>query len=150
MEFKRMFSEQLIFLNESFDSSTQVLNFAVDILIKRGIVNETYRYELLKREQENPTGLALSNYNVAIPHTDSSHIKKSQIVFISLNKPVTFQSMTDFKETLDVKLIFLLLVNNPELQIPHLMSVSKIIQDAEKVERLVKCKNRDEFIEIIK
>lgn len=150
MEFECAFSEQLIFLNETFDSNTQVLNFAVDALIKRGIVSEAYRHELLSREQQNPTGLALENYNIAIPHTDSSYIEKSQNVFISLKNPVNFQSMTDSKEKLEVKLVFLLVVENPKLQIQQLLSMSKIFNDSEKIESLVKCSSNEEFMKIIK
>ena len=48
---------------------------------------------MIKREAVFPTGLMINGIGVAIPHTDSQYVKRSQVGFLSLTDPLPFIEM---------------------------------------------------------
>jgi PTS system galactitol-specific IIA component len=59
-----------VLLNVDADSCEEVLHTVSSHLLDEGKVKQSYEEHLINREREYPTGLALGDINVAIPHTD--------------------------------------------------------------------------------
>ena len=119
-------------------------------LVQEGYAKETYVDALYKREQEFPTGLDVDGVGVAIPHTDVSHVKKAGIAIAVLNNPVTFVQMGTDDETVEVRLVFMLAVINPDKHIDRLQRIMAIIQDTRVLKKLIEANRADQIIEIIK
>ncbi len=64
---------------------------------------------ILQREAQFPTGLPVTPYGVAIPHTDGTYVLKPQLAFASLKNPVVFQEMGNRSREIQVTFILCLL-----------------------------------------
>ncbi|MBU5585366.1 PTS sugar transporter subunit IIA, partial [Enterococcus sp. S181_ASV_20] len=67
-------------------------------------VHPSYQQAVIERERIFPTGLPTKGINVAIPHTDSIHVKKEGFLVGVLEKPVTFETVSYTHLTLPTKL----------------------------------------------
>lgn len=95
---------------------------------------------VLERENEFPTGLP-TPIPVAIPHTDSIHVKASGIGFFRLLHPVIFGEMGSSASTLEVSIIIPLLITDPENQVDLLMQVVTALQDIAFMNQLANIDN---------
>lgn len=120
------------------------------ILIKEGYSKESYVDALIAREKEFPTGLDIDGIGVAIPHTDVSHVNKAATAIAVLDKPVSFIQMGTDDEPVDVQLVFMLAVVDPKAHLDKLQRILAIIQDSDVLNKLLKVKDTDEIINIIK
>lgn len=119
-------------------------------LVREGYARESYVEALAKREREFPTGLDVDGVGVAIPHTDVSHVIKAGIAIAVLNNPVTFVQMGTDDETVEVRLVFMLAVVNPDKHIDQLQRILAIIQDTRVLNKILEVNRADQIIEIIK
>ncbi|WP_067142635.1 PTS sugar transporter subunit IIA [Oceanivirga salmonicida] len=143
-----MFSKELIFLDYEFLDSNDFFKFISSKLEELGIVKESYLNSILEREKSFPTGIETKfGINIAIPHTVCTHTNKEVIAITRLSKPLKFYSIENDNKLLDVKLIFNLLVVNPDNQIKFLMSFMKIFQDYNLLKFLMIEKDIDKIIE---
>lgn len=110
------FEERVALFGVEASSSEEVIKIAADELYKRGIVKEDFYEHVMLREKEFPTGLATAKYGVAIPHTDSKYVNRSQIEFISLKSPVKFKNMGDVSEDIEVTHIFMIAMSQSHEQ----------------------------------
>lgn len=120
------------------------------VLIKEGYAKESYVDALIAREEEFPTGLYIDGIGVAIPHTDVSHVNKAATAIAVLDKPVSFIQMGTDDEPVEVQLVFMLAVVDPKAHLDKLQRILAIIQDSEVLTKLLKVKDTDEIINIIK
>jgi PTS system galactitol-specific IIA component len=118
-------------------------------LYKNGNVKESFYDGLVKRENEFPTGLALSNYNVAIPHTDAQHIIKSCIAVATLKTPVIFQCMEDESKSIEVSVVFMLAMGDSHGHIKMLQKLVALIQNDSFLENVLKAKDKNEILNLI-
>ena len=86
---------------------------------------------------------------VAIPHTDVSHVLKKGIVIATTKKPVTFVQMGTDDETVNVRVVFMLAVDEKG-HLELLQAILGILQDLHVVEKLSSAQNPEEIINIIK
>lgn len=119
-------------------------------LIQEGYAKESYVDALIQREKEFPTGLDVNGVGVAIPHTDISHVNRAGIAIAVLRRPVTFVQMGTEDENVDVQLIFMLAVVNPNEHIDQLQRILAIIQDTNVLKQLLSVKETKQIIQIIK
>ena len=96
------FDERVALFNVEASSSKEVIKIAADELYRRGIVKKNFFEHVMLREKEFPTGLATDKYGIAIPHTDSKYVNRSQIEFVSLKSPVKFKNMGNASEDIEV------------------------------------------------
>lgn len=116
----------------------EVLKQMADLLFRKGYVRETYADALLEREKRYPTGLELpGGVNVAIPHADIQHVIKQALVIGAPDGPIQFNSMEDPSKFLDVHVIFLLVINNPDGYVKFLSNLAAMFQE-EQFLRLVR------------
>lgn len=128
--------------NEAFQRLTKELR------TKRCITDD-FLEQIIEREEHFPTGLPVNNIGVAIPHTDSDYVKKSQIAFMSLKEPITFFEMGTADKPVDVQMIFMLALKEPHEQLEMLQKLIGMIQQPEIMGKLYHCQSKPEFIQII-
>lgn len=140
-----LFTKDLILLDYEANSKEEVLKHMTNILEEKGYVKDTFYENLIKREGVYPTGLKANDIEIAIPHTDSIHVKKGAIFFARLKNPVIFKEMGTGENDVNVKLIFMLLINNPKTQVNTLSNLMGIFSQKERLEILNTSNNLDEI-----
>lgn len=86
------------------DALTHMAQYLVDI----GYCTEEFPHAILQRERVHPSGLPMVGPKIAIPHTDSTYVLESAIIFARLLRPVPFHVMGSPNATIPVQLISML------------------------------------------
>lgn len=144
------FDERIALFNVEASSSEEVIKIAADELYKRGIVKENFYEHVMLREKEFPTGLATDKYGVAIPHTDSKYVNRSQIEFISLKSPVKFKNMENVSEDVEVTHVFMIAMSKPHEQSEILVKLMEMFADEELMQKMHECSSDSEYESILK
>lgn len=140
-------SKDLVIIGCKAIDGDEVISGLARLLESEGYVKDTYLKAVLDREKIYPTGLFTMPVNVAMPHTDSTHVNKSAIAIAVLDKPVKFNKMGGgADDSLDVSLVFLLAIKDPKLIMETLMKLMTVFQDKELLENLSLAKTKDEII----
>lgn len=142
--------DSLILTEINAKSYEDVMHQLGYVLVKEGYAKESYIDALIEREKNYPTGIDVNGIGVAIPHTDTSHVNKTGIAIGVLKQPVTFVQMGTDDATVDVQLVFIFSVVNPNEHIELLQRIITIIQDKDVLDKLIKARNKNEIIKIIK
>lgn len=119
----------------------EVIRVLGEALLKSGYVSEAYIEAVLQREKSLPTGLQVGCLNVAIPHTDSTHVHKSAIALATLEAPVRFCLMANPAKEVEVSIVFLLAVREPKEQVELLKRLMELFQNEETLSQI---KNTDD------
>lgn len=140
-----LFTKDLILLDYEANSKEEILRHMAGILEEKEYVKDTFYENLIKREGIYPTGLKANDIEIAIPHTDSIHVKKGAIFFARLKNPVVFKEMGTGENDVNVKLIFMLLIHDPKAQVNTLSNLMGIFSQKERLEILNTSKDLDEI-----
>jgi PTS system galactitol-specific IIA component len=105
-----MLREDLVFTQKHFESKEDAILFLAEQFKEKGYVYETFANALVEREEKYPTGLYLGEINVAIPYTETKHVKQSGMAILTLNKSVILNRMGGPSQTIPIHIIFLLAV----------------------------------------
>ena len=143
-------NKKLIMTDLDAKNYDEVMEKLGGLLIKEGYCKETYVDALKEREAEYPTGLDIEGVGVAIPHTPVTHVLRHAIAIARLQNPVEFIQMGSEDETTNVKIVFMLAVDDPNAHIDQLQEILKIIQDKKVLMELAETKDADEINNIIK
>lgn len=111
-----------------FATCQQALAHIGEAMLAKGVVHPTWPAALLEREAVFPTGIALEQHAVAIPHCEAIHAKEPAIYLIRPDKPVNFQQADDDAE-IAVSLIIALIVENPAAQLTLLRRLFSELQN---------------------
>lgn len=144
------FDEAIARFNVAANNYEEVINILAKELQAKKIVKNDFLKNVLERETSFPTGLDTGNICVAIPHTDSKYVNKSQIAFASLQKPVKFKSMVDKNHAIDVSIVFLIAMNQPHEQAEILTRLMTLFGKEELMQGLYECRSIDEYKDILK
>lgn len=144
------FSKNIIFLNKKVSCKEEAISIIADSFLDKGLVYEDFETSILERERLTPTGLQLEKIGVAIPHTEIDKVIEPQIGFMSLLNPIKFGDMVDPNNEIEVKMLFMLAMNNPDEQVSMLQSLMNLFQDSEMIEDLIKCETEEQFKSVIK
>ncbi|CZQ96835.1 phosphotransferase/anion transporter [Trichococcus palustris] len=142
-------NDELVFLNLKCDKNEEVLGLLSEQLYKLGYVKEGYREAVLEREKIYPTGLPSLGHKIAIPHADYNLVNKTTIAIGVLDETVTFQSMENVEQPLDIKIVIMLAISEPHGQIEMLQKIVSIIQDESLTERIATSKSKDEIMNVL-
>ncbi|NAP00674.1 PTS sugar transporter subunit IIA, partial [Halomonas sp. MG34] len=71
------------------------------------------------------------------------------IAFASLKNPVKFKAMGNSGSDVEVKLIFMLALDNPEAQLQTLQQLTSIFQNEEMVKKLAEVNSSEEFTSVM-
>lgn len=146
-----VFDKKITLFNQCVSTQQEALKILVDEFLKADVVNETFYDGIIQREVLFPTGLILENgMGVAIPHTDGDKVKRSQIGFMSLEKPIAFKEMGQEDHEIEVSMIFMLALKEAHEQLETLQNLMELFQNFELMEQLKKCTSVEEYSKIIK
>jgi len=136
-----------VLLNIRAENAVDIITKLGNELFKTGYVKETFVDAAIAREQEMPTGLPLAGGdNAAIPHTDIEHVIKPGLAMATLQNTVNFQNMALPEESVPVRLVFLLALEQPKAQIEMLQEIAAVLQNPKIVSNLLKAKDFNEVI----
>ena len=144
------FDEKIAKFHVDVTKSDDAIKLASNELLQRGIVKKDFLKKILERERVYPTGLAIGKFGVAIPHTDSVYVNRSQIAFMSLKNPVKFKNMGNVSEDVDVNYLFMIAMSQPHEQSEILVKLMEMFADADFMEKLERCDNIVEYVKILK
>lgn len=142
-------NKELILPQIDAKDSADIFEQAGGKLVSLGYCKDSYVEALKLREKDFPTGVDMGGVGVAIPHTDVSHVLKKGIVIATTKKPVTFVQMETDDETVNVRVVFMLAVDEKG-HLELLQAILGILQDLHVVEKLSSAQNPEEIINIIK
>jgi len=149
MEILDVLNKELIFVKKKFSNTHELFDFIGDKSNELGLSKKTYSDALEEREFDFPTGLQLENIGVAIPHADSEHINEEFISLITLDKPVKFNSMEDSAKEIEVKIVFVLGLQNANDQLETLQSIVRLLQDNNILIGLKNATNIDDVLSVL-
>lgn len=136
--------EDLVFYNLPLVNQNQIFDFMADELEKKNYVTKGFREEIKKREQKFPTGLKLSDMNVAIVHTEAAFSKTEKLLVIKLENPVIFRNIENL-EPIDVDLVIGLILNDSNKHLEILKKVSQLLQNQELIKDIQEVKSQAEL-----
>ncbi|MCC0648256.1 PTS sugar transporter subunit IIA [Clostridioides sp. ZZV15-6598] len=137
MESMQIISSNLIFKDIEVSSNEDALKFLGQRLFNEQYVKEGYTEAVIAREKKYATGLPTGVYGVAIPHTDIVHVNEPGIAIGILNEPVKFIMMGTDDTEIDVKVIFMLAVKEPQEQLQLLERLMTIFQDENMLNNII-------------
>ncbi|MDE3314443.1 PTS sugar transporter subunit IIA [Lacticaseibacillus zeae] len=143
------FDEEIMTLHSDASDATAIMTKLAQQLRAKNMVTDQFLPHVLAREKEYPTGLATGSIGVAIPHTDSIYVNKSQIAFASLTKPVTFRSMVDLNQTIKVSMVFMIAMSTPHEQTDLLSNLMNMFQNQNVLYKLNQSDTKKQVITIL-
>jgi PTS system galactitol-specific IIA component len=115
-----------------------------------GYVKPSFAEAVIAREARLPTGLPLGGENnVAVPHTDPVHVLKPGLALATLVDPVPFSNMEDAEEKLKVKVVFLMALNDKDMQVEMLQEIAGTIQSPEVIAALIASKSVEDVSRLL-
>jgi PTS system galactitol-specific IIA component len=139
-----------ILLNYEAEDAKDVVTVLGKRLQKAGYVTDTFIKAALIREESLPTGLPLSGaINAAIPHTDVEHVIEPGVAMATLTSPIPFHNMAQPDETVEVRLVFLLALDQPKKQIEMLQEIACVLQNPELINSLMNAATPEEVVNIV-
>lgn len=118
--------------------------------LAKGYVREEYAAKVREREEGFPTGLPTSPFGVAIPHTWAEHCIKPAVAVGILRNSVKWLEMGSNDKELDVRIVLLLSITEPEAQVHFLRQLIDFFIVPENIEKLIKSTGVESVKEILK
>ena len=143
-------NKNLIHLQADASSTDEIFELLGGSLIQEGYSKEDYVDALKEREAQFPTGLDINGFGVAIPHTDANHVFQETEGIMTLQHPVRFTQMGSDDTPVDVLVVFMLAIEDPQNHIKKLQQILRIIQDNAVLEKIYRASSADEVIDIVK
>lgn len=143
------FDESVVLLDLEGRSKEEVLEQMADNMEEKGLVKDTFKSAIIAREVEYATGLPTSFVSVAIPHTDIEHVSKKAVSVAILKEAVPFGIMGDPEETTDVKIVFMLAMDEADSQLGLLTKLMQVFQDEDTLKFLVNEKDKVKLVELL-
>lgn len=136
--------EDIVLLDVEAGSDQEALDILARKLHSAGIVKESYIEAVKAREIEYCTGLQFEEMGIAIPHTDAEHVNKGAIGIAILKNPVAFKSMGMPDIPVDVEIVFMMAIKEPEKQLEFLQKLMKMFQTEGRLKSLKACTRQEE------
>ena len=150
INFTDLLAENLIIDNLPAKTKEEALSEMAAYLVDKGFCKPSFIQAILDREAKHPSALPMKNIKIAIPHTDSTHVKKPAILFARLSEPVEFRSMGNPDQTLKVPLISMLALKDKKRIGDLLETLITVYQDSELLEKLCESSSKKEIYAILR
>ncbi|OUQ55944.1 PTS galactitol transporter subunit IIA [Tyzzerella sp. An114] len=131
-------------------TNTEVLSQMCEHLQSMGIVKDTYKEAILKREKIYPTGLDCKGINIAIPHADIQNVNEAAICVGVLKSPVLFNIMDEPDNTVEINLVIMLALTEAHGHIDILNKIVNLIQNQDELRAILKSENVEDIENLIK
>jgi len=146
-----VFDQKIVLFHQNVKDTEDALRRLSKVFIADGLAEPEFTDGILKREILYPTGLRLEDgTGVAIPHTDCDKVIRSQIGFMSLEKPVIFTQMGgEPEDKVEVRMIFMLCLKEAHEQLDTLQNLMSLFQNQEQMAELYQCSDVETYMKII-
>ena len=128
------------------EDQKSLFSFLNGQLLGRGMVRETFYNALTEREKNFPTGIVDDPFNIALPHVDSEHVKTNALIVCRLKNEVMFHRMDKVVDTIPVKMVFLLLIQNEKMHVEALMNLTNLWTDQKFMNELLTLDKKDDLV----
>ncbi|MDY4041725.1 MAG: PTS sugar transporter subunit IIA [Collinsella sp.] len=115
---------ELMFPNLDADDAEGAIRKLGGALLQSGCIESGYIECVIERERSFPTGIEFPSGPIALPHGDAALVRSSAISVGRCSSPILFQAMGDKNNTLQVGIIIMLAVGNPD---GHLEVLSRLM-----------------------
>lgn len=119
---------------DSWDDAIRQLGV---LMCRAGFTDAVYTEHAVERERAFPTGLQFGSTAVALPHGDSEHVWVPSLAVGRCERPVTFHAVDDPSQTLDVRLIVMPALTDPEAHLGIMTKLFEALNDAAFVEEVL-------------
>ena len=140
---------ELVKINMQAEDSTAVIRTLGGMLFDQGYVHDTFIDAVIEREKVFATGLPTPEIQVAIPHADVEHVKRTAIAVGLLEEPVTFGEMGSADGTVAVQVACCLAVKESESLVSLLQNLVGIFQDTAFLRQLLTLETSKDVAELI-
>ena len=142
---KMIANEQLVLLNQTFETSTELISTIAASAKERGLVDDSYLPAMLEREVKYPTGLELP-ISIAIPHIDTG-VNQPYVGIVTLKDSVTFYNMYCSGTEVAAKIVFVFGIMDPKDQLVILKKFAGSFAHKEKIQPLLDAQSPRELLE---
>lgn len=149
MDASSIFDEDLVVVGLKDSSIEGTIRRLTSLLRRHGCVSAGYADAVLQRESEFPTGLPTAPFGVALPHADCEHVKRTAIAVGILSQDLKFHLMGSPEDTVDVKVVFLLAIRDPDVLIDVLQGLATMLQKPAVLRQLSRVTSASEVIDIL-
>lgn len=146
---KKLFDENLVLVDVECNDSIELLNYLSDFAYEKGLVHSSFKQAVVEREKYFPTGLQMPQLRIAIPHTDSKHVKEPRVIVAKLKKPVLFKAMGIDEDEVAADIVFMLLINNDGHQVFLLQNIMNLCMNEEISNKLLNLNTSEEIYKFI-
>ena len=143
------FYGDLIYLNRDFSGREEMFNEIGKVLIEKEMVKPVYIEEILKREENFPTGLDLGYMQVAMPHVEAKYVNDNAVFIVTTKNGVEFENAED-DGMVNSKIIFGLIVKDSDKHLDFLMKLTELFQKEEALKKIYDSNDVEEVITILK
>ncbi|MGM0366511.1 MAG: PTS sugar transporter subunit IIA [Actinomycetota bacterium] len=143
-----MINEEYIIIGKNFKDTAELFGYVSQILVQKNIVDTGYSHALSAREKEYPTGLDTGKIKIAIPHADSSLVKKEALAVAVPQKPVIFREMGNPSAEIKADIIFFPLVMGRQAK--FLANLLNNIRNSDILNHIYNSRNRQEICRLLK
>jgi PTS system galactitol-specific IIA component len=140
---------ELIQVNLEVKDSAEVIRILGGLLYEHGLVHDTFIEAVLEREKVFATGLPTPEIQVAIPHADVEHVKRSAIAVGVLADPVSFGEMGNPDGTVNVQIVCCLAVKESESLVSLLQNLVGVFQDAPFLRQILAQGNAEDVADLL-
>ena len=125
-------------LRAEYATWTEAIRGSAALFTKEEVTDD-FLEALLLREKQNPTGLPVYPYGVAIPHPEPDVVVRPSIALVTLVDPVPFKMMGSPDEQVLVSIVIALAIpkKDHEQQAMFLASIIERVQDVSWTRRLM-------------
>lgn len=145
---KKMFYEDLIFLDKPLADANSFFEWIFPILEEKGFVKASFLDAIKAREEKYPTALPVDP-PIALPHTDIEHIKKPFISVTRVDGTVSWAEMANNDHILNAKFVFLLGFLDKNGHVDLLQSLTGAFGNADFIEKLSHVSTPRECMELL-
>ncbi len=134
---RTLFDPALVRLQVEASDKRGAISVLAEALRASGKVRESFLEAVLEREAGYPTGLPTPGAAIAIPHTDIQHCIEPAVAVGTLRDAVEFEEMGSPGSALEVSIIFLLSITNPEDHVEWLSRLASAFHSPQLARKLL-------------
>jgi len=131
-------------------NSSELFNHINNDLRHFNYVSERFLSEIIKREDQYPTGIETSSMGIALPHVDAEYVNKNALIICSLDPSIPFFRMDDINKEIEVKIAFILLIKDPHMHVDTISKLTQIWQKKELLDQIYNASSKTEIIMALK
>lgn len=140
-----LLDKNIILLDISAKDNIDAIKQLGQILVNNKYIDASYTDSVIEREASFPTGLALTNAGIAIPHASPNNNIQKWYCCCTFKNPIKFYSMENPDEQISIDMIFMLALSSSTEHLDVLKKLFIAFQNQELVSQLKVCQNKEIF-----